>query len=380
MNLRFLLLLAVLALSGCQNSHSEPPDGSSGPEPLRVKASDPKLKWLGPREVTSVGSVQIAWPASGFECWFEGNSCYFLADDRLSRQPGADFTHQVWLEVELDDERFPLALFYDSIGYDLSPHLGDREVHHLRVRKRTESAFGTVEIVGLVIDEGKLMAPPTPERRIEAIGNSITCGYGVHGQGPDCPFTPDTEDALASYAALAADSLGADLVMFAFSGTGVYRNYEGDTVNTATNRYNRVHADRSNPHWDRKDWLPDVVLINLGTNDFAQGIPDKATFVRNYLRLIGKVRAHAPEAQIVLLVPPMISDTYPATGKWRTTLTGYLQSIIASRKQQGDARISFLALSAQGKLGYGCDWHPSEAQQAQNANELTEYLKTLMNW
>ena len=35
-------------------------------------------------------------------------------------------------------------------------------------------------------------------------------------------------------------------------------------------------------------------------------------------------------------------------------------------------------LSQQGDRGYGCDWHPSEAQQQQNAAELAEWLSS--NW
>ena len=33
-----------------------------------------------------------------------------------------------------------------------------------------------------------------PERRIEFIGNSITCGYGVESENPSDPFTYETEN------------------------------------------------------------------------------------------------------------------------------------------------------------------------------------------
>lgn len=80
---------------------------------------------------------------------------------------------------------------------------------------------------GLYVDEGKELAPAPvlPRRRIEFIGNSITCGYGIESEDRDAPFTYNTENHYYTYAALTARALQAQHLVVARSGIGVYRNY-----------------------------------------------------------------------------------------------------------------------------------------------------------
>ena len=49
--------------------------------------------------------------------------------------------------------------------------------------------------------------------------------------------------------------------------------------------------------------------------------------------------------------------------------------------QQGDKEVyRFDFTPHDGSLGYGADWHPSMRQHEKMANELTPFLKKLMNW
>ena len=66
--------------------------------------------------------------------------------------------------------------------------------------KRTEAFVGgTVTFSGFTVD-GTLVSP-TPaksvnyDRKLEMIGDSITCGYGVLGTSPSCSFSAQTESA-----------------------------------------------------------------------------------------------------------------------------------------------------------------------------------------
>lgn len=71
---------------------------------------------------------------------------------------------------------------------------------------------------------GRFLTPPEgPARRIEVIGDSITCGYGVDGADQYCPFSAATENHYRTYAAIAARDLGADLATLAWSGTTGHR-------------------------------------------------------------------------------------------------------------------------------------------------------------
>ena len=58
-----------------------------------------------------------------------------------------------------------------------------------------------------------------------------------------------------------------------------------------------------------------------------------------------------------------------------------LDDIANDFNKKGDANIYRFDFTPQtGELGYGASWHPSMRQQQRMAEELTPYLKSLMNW
>ena len=64
-----------------------------------------------------------------------------------------------------------------------------------------------------------------PSRKIEFIGNSITCGYGNEGLKKEEGFDYATENHYYSYASITARNLEAQHWVVARSGIGAYRNY-----------------------------------------------------------------------------------------------------------------------------------------------------------
>ena len=90
------------------------------------------------------------------------------------------------------------------------------------------------EFWGFVLDKGcKLVeAPALPARKLEFIGNSITCGYGNEGTNAKEGFSYETENHYYSYASLAARALDAQHWVVARSGIGAYRNFGGPKTGT----------------------------------------------------------------------------------------------------------------------------------------------------
>jgi len=88
--------------------------------------------------------------------------------------------------------------------------------HHLVLWKRTEASLGEVQFLGFDFGSGKLLAAPKPlERKIEFIGDSITCAYGNEGTSKEQSFTPKNENSYMSYAAITARNLNASANMIA---------------------------------------------------------------------------------------------------------------------------------------------------------------------
>ena len=76
-------------------------------------------------------------------------------------------------------------------------------MHKIELWKRTEALFGVVYFAGLILNDGaSLIPPPSPlTRKLEFIGASVTCGYGIEGI-PPCRFTSSTENSFLTYGAV----------------------------------------------------------------------------------------------------------------------------------------------------------------------------------
>ena len=86
------------------------------------------------------------------------------------------------------------------------------------------------------------------------------------------------------------------------------------------------------------------------------------------------IRQHNPQAKIVLLTGTMLQ------GKELQICRQLLDEVTDEAHRQGDAEVYRFDMSPQGALGYGADWHPSLAQHQKMADELTAYLRQLMQW
>ena len=201
------------------------------------------------------------------------------------------------------------------------------------------------------------------------IGDSITCGYGVLGAGPGCGFTADTEAETHAWGALAAAQLGAWNTAIAYSGKGVIRNYGGDTIDLMPALFLRQDANDPASTWNWS-YQPQVVVVNLGTNDYSVGDPGQA-FEDAYIAFVATIRGKYPDAWIVVSSSPMLD------GADHSSLVGHLQAVVAA----SGARVRFLDLLPQDPAdGYGCDWHPSEATQRKMAAALVAEIREVTGW
>jgi len=259
---------------------------------------------------------------------------------------------------------------------DIAKNLKDT-IHSLELIKITESGQGKCAFQGLILDAGKnIVGGIVPEnRKIHFIGNSITCGYGIEVLDRNLPFNPATENFYDGYAAITARSLQADYNIVSRSGIGLYRNYGDVSTGSALNMYaiyDRIFYDKTTPKWNFSQYHPDVVCINLGTNDFSTNLGDVTLFTNQYNKFVDTLRLKYPNAKLVLLMGPMITNI--------STVKEILQLVVKTHVDAGDNNISMFEMSAQGSLGYGADWHPSRAQARKNAGELIEYLSGLTGW
>ena len=203
----------------------------------------------------------------------------------------------------------------------------------------------------------------------------MALGGGFSSKRSDSAFSTASENYSHTYAALTSQALGAEQVAVAISGIGVYRDYSGSRLDTMNDMYLRALPTLSADWWDFSRWVPDAVIINLGTNDFATGDPGRAAFTTAYQSLIAQVRAKSPSALIVVGLGPMLSSGA------LTQARSYLTGLVADLNAASDTRVKLLEFPNQDSSGsYGCDYHPSAATHQQMADQLATFLRAQLGW
>jgi lysophospholipase L1-like esterase len=247
------------------------------------------------------------------------------------------------------------------------------------------------EFLGFVLDKGRQLvdAPQLPSRKIEFIGNSITCGYGNEGLKKEEHFDYATENHYYSYASITARNLEAQHWVVARSGIGAYRNYDGPKTGNPEShmpvQYEytgyawkpelRKEATFLREKWDFNRYQPDVVCINLGTNDLSTNNYDATLLKQGYQKLLKLVRQHNPKAKIVFLTGSMLYNQELQLAQ------KLLDEVTAEAQKAGDKEVYRFDMSPiDGNAFYGNDWHPNIYQDEKMASELTAYLRKLMNW
>src|SRR5690606_15648285 len=93
----------------------------------------------------------------------------------------------------------------------------------IRLVKYSESAFGKVGIKSISVDAASNPIRPTQNKniRLEFIGDSITCGYGIEGRLDVDSFNTVQENPWKAYAARTARALDADYNLVSWSGIGI---------------------------------------------------------------------------------------------------------------------------------------------------------------
>jgi hypothetical protein len=311
----------------------------------RMDNSDP----IGPK---------FTWPASLFQTRIYGSN----------------------LDIELDGSAgVYFQVVVDGINAPVIQTLGGRQryaivagatvgVHDVQVYRRNEGFFGSVQFIGFVpgTDTYLLESNHPWKHKIEFIGDAITCGYGILGVDGYCSFSPITESAYMTYAAVAARDLEAEAHLIAYSGKGVFQNYDGSTADTMTDLYKRTSVNDTANTWDFSRWIPDVVVVFLGASDFASSISYEQ-FVPAYSALLGDIRLYYPNAKIICII---YDSWYNTDYNW----------VIDAVNQSGDANTFVMNYNSNPANGYGCDWHPSIATHQELGSQLSDYIKGLMGW
>ena len=240
---------------------------------------------------TQNNALFLPWNDSGFSFRFCGTGFVL----HFGEYPCPEVPYiRIWVD-DLPSQRFAVTNGSEKVVID---ELAEGE-HTARILRITEG-MDPIEVKSVAITglEPKLFDKPAERPlRLAFIGDSITCGYGVVGASTTAGYVTHEQDSSRSYAYLTAELLNAEVQLSGASGKGIVANCNGDRSDM-TLRQAFAYKNRQGDAWDHSVWMPDLTVINAGTNDAWGGISDEE-FIDVAQLLLQEVRAAFPEKPIL---------------------------------------------------------------------------------
>jgi hypothetical protein len=319
-----------------------------------IKADDGKLGFLGRIDFSNPGSPVIIWQGTRIKANFTGNKVGIKFRDNWG---------QNFFNVIIDGKIHLLKAEPVENDYMLDETLADGP-HELIIFKRTEAIFGHITFKGIFIDKSGSFGPvPAIKKRIEFYGDSITAGACNENPGDDNYDDYSTHNNYMAYGAITSRALDLDYSCISVSGTGLCYSWNPVLM---LDIYDKIYPDRESPVYGFSGCSPDIVVINLGQNDF--GYPKSigkifpADFCDKYMLLVRNIRNLYAKAFVVCTIGGMSA--------WRESpdLQKAFKEAVGELGSKDD-RIRSYEFDA---FSYN---HPRTDVHVRMADELTSFLK-----
>ncbi|MEK4040228.1 SGNH/GDSL hydrolase family protein [Paenibacillus sp. FSL L8-0493] len=326
---------------------------------------------------------------------------------------------ELWLEVEADYDVYEpwISILINSVPVSrqmlvagrywicVFRGMNDRVVKNVRIVKDVQAMSGdsgcSLQIHAVKMD-GEFLPVADKPHKIEFIGDSITSGEGSIGAKAEEDWIPMWFSAINNYTSMTADALNAEYRVISQSGWGVLTSWDNNPHGNIPDGYEQVcglltgaknEALGAFQEHSFESWQPDVVVVNLGTNDggafqspewkdevtgesHKQRLNEDGTyheddiqaFVDAAEKFLMKLRKNNQHAHLVwaygMLGIPMMPAIYRAVDVYS--------------KKTGDKQVSVLQLPNMTDETIGARSHPGALAHEQAAKELTGYLKGIL--
>lgn len=382
--------LSAAVFSGCGNTSAE--DNTENPSTevthdMNVEtsytASAENVKSLG-RTYFNEDKLYCALSGSGAEFTFTGTKCSVKITGDVNSASAASADNHARVGIYVNGERV-IDDMVDQIieTYDVFESNTPEDVT-VSIVKLSESPMSTFSISEINVTGTEIKPAPDKDLLIEFIGDSITCGYGVDDPDKDHHFVTSTEDVTKAYAYKTAQNLGADYSMVSFSGYGIISGYTNNgkkvPIQTVPQYYTKLgfcwaangSFTPANIDWDFSKRQPDLIVLNLGTNDdsYTQNDAEKQQeYSDAYVEFLKTIRANNPDARILCVLGIMGDRLFNSV---QLAVDNYTA-------ETGDTNISAMKFDVQDPNdGYVADWHPSEVTHGKAAEKLTAEIKSIL--
>lgn len=337
--------------------------------------------------------VTLIWSGSFVELWVKAGELQVLVE-------GPFDTYENWIAIEINGEivsrrmvnkekewiqifrmRNPEQLTKVKIIKEVQAFATDTQ-HRLNLYEiETDGEFLPVEDAGL---------------KIEFIGDSITSAEGCVGAKEETEWIASLFSHVNSYPYFVGKKLNADINVISQSGWGIYSSWDCNIDCAIPKHYEKIYSlsqseyfekNGYNTSWQFEKWQPDVIIINLGTNDDGafhntecensqllrmdkdEYNPEDLLKVRSaIISFLKLVRKKNPEAYIIWGLG-MIENEMTKVVKEETD---------HYRQSTGDKKIEFIALPAISEDTVGARCHPGRSAHYETAKLLVNRIMKIM--
>lgn len=355
------LFFAIIALLGVATQACDAKQATN-----LYRADSEQVRWVGRVDVAPEGEVRFDWSGTYADMVLCGSRLEMVASDS-----GLNY-----FNVIVDGQQHAIVKTEGKEPHKVVLFEGAEGTYHIRLQRRTEGFNGLTTLHSFEC-VGELCAEQNEPRgrHIEFIGDSLTAGYGTDSASGDEPYTAETQNCNLAYGCYVARYFDADYNLVAHSGQGLVRNYGDENTTsdyTMLERYGLLfdEADKEQRYnFRRRTYIPDLVVIFLGTNDFStKPWPSYEQFAEGYEELVEQVRAaHGKQVTILCVSSYLFDPTFDYV--WRIS--------------EGDENLHFACILPEAfarPSELGASEHPNRVGQQKMAMALIPYISTITGW
>ena len=338
------------------------------------------IRWMGRTYYSNLKKMNMVYhTASGFEVKFTGSKVVA----RIFATNYDNSTSRPFVTVVVDGDyanQRRVALTQEYTDLVLVEGITDKEVHKITLHKSSESQDSKIGIESIETTGEFIADVDVKQYKIEFIGDSGSCGFGNLSKPYGSDYSTEISDGLHSFASLTGIALDADFQIFAASGWGVkasiYTNPNTVNVFDAYKNYD-FNSQGATIKYNYSLFTPDLVVINLGTNDYSYikaAETDPIEYAKRlqdykdqYKALVNFVHSIYPSAHIIMLHGLMNEGKVIADAT--NEMYAELKLTIPN--------LSTIEINGDGK---GASNHPSAASHESISEQLVAHIKDTLNW
>ena len=326
-----------------------------------IPANDPNIEYSGRWDMSDSRNPRHSWPGIYICTEFTGTTIGVRMNDNVN-----------YYNVYIDEKLF--KVFHGDKEGDTDYILADSLInnhHSFRFSQRNIS-FGVYSFGGLLLDDNAelLPPPPMPERKIEFIGNSFTAAEGNEATQAEMEWEAKfpVTNIDKGFAPLIARHFNAQYHTTCRSGIGMVCDWQGKFDISMPNYFDRTLMEREQPKWDFNKWIPDLVVICLGLNDFSglkvnDEVPasNSEIFRKGYHNFLVEIRKVYPGVPIIAVA---------AHVEW---IRDNVKQVVDEEKADGHNEV-FYAQFDYFPGGYVASGHPSVETDKKIADEIIKAI------